>query len=110
MHACMHAGGTVALYAQLCRTMGFSPFGTFAKKDHEQVLNMKSGERGGIGLSMFFQLSAHCMSLISMCDFLITNALSSITVPASLPHGLLPHPPSHDGSKGAPDPRGAPAS
>jgi hypothetical protein len=38
------AGGTVALYAQLCRTMGFSPFGTLRLQDHQQVLAMKSGE------------------------------------------------------------------
>lgn len=38
------AGGTVALYAQLCRTMGISPFGTMRMQDHKQVLAMKSGE------------------------------------------------------------------
>ncbi len=34
----------MALYAQLCRTMGFTPFGTLKVLDHEQVLKMKSGE------------------------------------------------------------------
>ncbi|GAX79004.1 hypothetical protein CEUSTIGMA_g6444.t1 [Chlamydomonas eustigma] len=41
-------GGTVALYAQLCRTMGFSPFGTLRKDDHEQVLRMKSAIEGPV--------------------------------------------------------------
>ena len=34
----------MALYAQLCRTMGFSPFGTLRQQDHQQVLALKSGE------------------------------------------------------------------
>lgn len=35
-------GGTVALYAQLCRTMGISPYGTMRRQDHRQVLAMRS--------------------------------------------------------------------
>ena len=46
---CPAAGGTVALYAQLCRTMGISPFGTMRMQDHKQVLAMRSGEPGGGG-------------------------------------------------------------
>ena len=43
------AGGTVALYAQLCRAMGFSPFGTLKLQDHQQILALKSGEGGERG-------------------------------------------------------------
>ncbi|KAG1655477.1 hypothetical protein FOA52_008672 [Chlamydomonas sp. UWO 241] len=35
-------GGTIALYAQLCRAMGFSPFGTMRMKDHRQMQAMAS--------------------------------------------------------------------
>jgi hypothetical protein len=38
------AGGTVALYAQICRVMGISPFGTMRMEDHQQVLALRSGE------------------------------------------------------------------
>jgi hypothetical protein len=49
----------VALYAQLCRTMGFSPYGTLRKDDHEQVLRMKSGEKAYFEVCgiLFFHLS-----------------------------------------------------
>lgn len=47
LHTSCCAGGTVALYAQLCRTMGVSPFGTMRLQDHQQVLAMTSGEGRG---------------------------------------------------------------
>jgi len=41
-------GGTVALYALLCRTMGISPFGVMRMQDHKQVLAMKSAASGPV--------------------------------------------------------------
>ncbi len=33
-------GGTFALYSRLCRSMGFSPFGTLQQAEHEQLVTM----------------------------------------------------------------------
>ena len=40
------AGSMLAIYAQLCRTMGVSPFGTMRLHTHRQVLAM-AGTCGG---------------------------------------------------------------
>jgi hypothetical protein len=86
-------GGTVALYAQLCRTMGFSPFGTLRQQDHQQVLNMKSGEEGGCMAQPAARMALATMPMSRIAGFPLKEPpeIAHARLRSRLLHAMLRH-------------------